>query len=138
MFKEKNWEYFCFHCTISLRNQFELLVSGRPVWNSILVENFVNHYVTESLFTKVDLSSLHVLHYANSAWYVLDSSPKCGDENTRISFWKNTLFLRFFFCLRFNKIISKHLLKHFFQRILVQMLLFFSGLEVTCWINLSF
>ena len=64
-------EYFRFHCTISLPNQFELLVSGRPGWNSILVENFVNHYVTESLFTKVDLSSLHVLHYANSAWYVV-------------------------------------------------------------------
>ena len=25
------------------------------------------------------------------------SSPKCGDENTRISLWKNTLFLCFFF-----------------------------------------
>ena len=64
-------EYFRFHCTISLPNQFELLVSGRPGWNSILVENFINHYVTESLFTKVDLSSLHVLHYTNSAWYVV-------------------------------------------------------------------
>ena len=66
------------------------------------------------------------------------SSPKCGDENTRISLWKNTLFLCFFFCLCFDKIISKNLLEHFLERILVQMLLFFSGLEVTFWINLSF